>query len=258
VLGGFEGVEFNPAEVADLVETHGLAYVQDTFTSAGVKPSGWGLPTDWRGTQEAFDASLAHLPRLAAASAALGCTRVVIWIMPSGDLPLEENWAFHVSRLGHVAKVLAEHGLHLGLEFIGPRTALTWGKYPFVHTLPRMRELANACGENVGILLDCWHWHTSGATVDDITACSAHEIVYVHVNDAPEGLTMDEYQDGDRRLPGQTGVIDSKGFLQALDKIGYDGPVVAEPFHKPLNDLPSDEARLKTIADSLNKIFALR
>ena len=58
-----------------------------------------------------------------------------------------------------------------------------------------------------------------------------------------------------RALPGETGVIDIAGFLQALRAIGYDGPVVPEPFKKELSDLPSDEARLRTVGAAMDAIF---
>ena len=79
-------------------------------------------------------------------------------------------------------------------------------------------------------------------------------MVYVHVNDAPAGVPIDEQMDGVRALPGATGVIDIAGFLQSLAAIGYDGPVVPEPFVK-LDGLPSDEARLQTVGAAMSDIW---
>ena len=85
-------------------------------------------------------------------------------------------------------------------------------------------------GPNVGLLLDCWHWHTSGGTTDDLREVPERKIVYVHVNDAPSGVPLDQHIDNQRALPGATGVIDIRGFLMTLEQIGYDGPVTPEPF----------------------------
>ena len=49
-------MEFNPSEVATLIEQHGVAYVKDLFAAANVRPAGFGLPTDWRGTEEKWRA----------------------------------------------------------------------------------------------------------------------------------------------------------------------------------------------------------
>src|ERR1043165_5163830 len=45
---GFEGVEFNAAEVADLVDAHGPEHVKSMFTTAGLRPAGWSLTADYR------------------------------------------------------------------------------------------------------------------------------------------------------------------------------------------------------------------
>jgi sugar phosphate isomerase/epimerase len=51
-------------------------------------------------------------------------------------------------------------------------------------------------------------------------------------------------------------VIDLAGFLQSLARIGYDGPVVAEPFRPDLGALPRDQA-LEMVAAAMKKAFAL-
>ena len=57
-------------------------------------------------------------------------------------------------------------------------------------------------------------------------------------------------------MPAATGVIDVAAFLKALNQIGYDGPVRAEPFNKPLNDLNNDDACAATAA-AMKKAFAM-
>lgn len=254
--GGFDGVEFNPAEVADLIDAHGAAHVRGLFEQAGLQPAGWGLPLDWRGSEEKWRDGLALLPRRAQAAAAIGGTRCSTWIMPSSDeRDFDENWRFHLDRLGPAAEALAAHGCRLGLEFIGPKTLRDAARYPFVYRMEHMLELGAAMGPNVGLLLDCWHWYTSGGTLDDLRALRPEQVVYVHVNDAPAGIPVDEQVDNVRALPGETGVIDIAGFLQTLQTIGYDGPVVPEPFKQELKTLPSDEVRLTTVGATMTTIF---
>ena len=73
---------------------------------------------------------------------------------------------------------------------------------------------------------------------------------------APAGIATDDQRDNVRDLPGATGVIDIAGFLQALEAIGYDGPVTPEPFKKELSELPSDADRLRTVGETMRNIFA--
>lgn len=254
-IGGFGGVEINPSEIANLVETEGRSAVMARFDDVGIKPAAFGLPVEWRGGEDAWRASLNDLPRLAEAAAAIGATRTMTWIMPcSNDLEFAENKAFHVTRFTPVAAILADHGLSLGLEFIGPKTLRETQKYPFIYTMEGMLDMGREIGPNVGLLLDCWHWYTSHGTVDQLEALTPAEVVVVHVNDAPAGVAVDDQMDGVRDLPGATGVIDIAGFLQTLEAIGCDAPVIPEPF-VDLSGLPSDTARLERVGAAMDDIW---
>lgn len=253
--GGFGGVEFSPSQIAELIEAEGAEATRARFAEAGIKPAGWGLPVDWRGSEEKWREGLEQLPRLAEAAAAVGGTRVSTWIMPcSNDREYDENYQFHIARFTPIAKILNDHGISLGLEFIGPKTLRDTQTYPFIHTMPDMLAMGRDIGPNVGLLLDAFHWYTSHGTIDDLQALRPEQVVYVHVNDARQGIAVDEQIDGQRALPGATDVIDIAGFLQSLRSIGYSGPVTPEPFVN-LSDLPSDEARLKKVGAAMDDIW---
>jgi sugar phosphate isomerase/epimerase len=255
-LGEFAGVEFSPANLADRIDRDGLDRINQIFEIAEIKPAGFGLPTEFRQDEDAWRTGLAELPRLAKAAAAIGCFRCMTWIMPcSNELSLADNRRFHIDRLKPIAAILASHNIRFGLEFIGPKTLRESQKFPFIHIMPDMLEMGREIGPNVGLLLDCYHWYTAGHTLEDIRRLSANQVVYVHVNDAPAGIAVDAQLDNVRALPGETGVIDIAGFLNALKQIGYDGPVTPEPFKKELNDLPDDNARVRTVGASMEKIW---
>ncbi|UCE48261.1 MAG: sugar phosphate isomerase/epimerase, partial [Phycisphaerales bacterium] len=107
-----------------------------------------------------------------------------------------------------------------------------------------------------GLLLDSWHWYTSHGTVEELLQLSGKDVVHVHVNDAPAGIEVDRQIDNRRQLPVTSGVIDTKGFINALVKIDYDGPVECEPFDQELRRMDDDAALKKTI-DSLERIWAM-
>ena len=255
-VGGFEGLEFSVTEVADLVDQQGAAAVKAMFSDAGLRPGGWGLSIRWNGTDEEWQAGLATLPRLAQAAASIGATRALSGLMPgSNDRDFKENWDFHVTRLKPVARILAEHGCRLGLEFIAPKTLRDRFKFPFVYRPGEMLQFGAELGPNVGLLFDIWHWYTGHGTLADLQSLSNDQVVYVHINDAPAGIDVDEQQDLVRDLPGATGVLDIAGFMAALRAMHYDGPVVAEPFKASLADLPSDEARVRVVGDAVRKVM---
>ena len=118
-------------------------------------------------------------------------------------------------------------------------------------------ELVEAIGTgNVGLLFDSWHWYTSHGTVAELSKLSNQDIVHVHVNDAPAGIEIDQQVDNRRKLPVTTNVIDLKGFINALVKIGYDGPVECEPFDQELRKM-DQAAIVQTTAESLNRLWGL-
>ncbi len=169
-------------------------------------------------------------------------------------MPWKENFRFHVKRLSRAAQILNDFGCQFGLEFLGPRSLREGHRYSFVHTMEEMLEVCEAVGGNTGLLLDAYHWYTSLGTVEELRNLENSQVVYVHVNDAPAGVPIERQQDQVRAVPGETGIIDLPGFMKALQAIGYDGPVVAEPFVKSLSEMsPADAAR--RVGNALRNIW---
>ena len=167
------------------------------------------------------------------------------------------NFKQHAARLREAATVLHDHGLRLGLEYVGPKTSWSTSKYPFIHTMAEMRELIAAIDRpNVGLVLDSWHWYTAHESEADLLALKGSDIICCDLNDAPAGIPIDQQKDLIRDLPCATGVIDLKTFLNALVKVGYDGPIRAEPFKAELRKM-SPEKAVELTAGSMKQAFAL-
>jgi len=245
---GFAGVDFSIAEVADLIDQTDVDAVLELFDNAGLKPSVFGYPVDFRHDEDSLAKDMAALPRLAKAAQACGFRRTATYIMPCDDeRSYAENFTFHADRLRPGAEILADHGVWVGLEWVGPKTLRDSKKYPFIHTMAEAIELGEAVGTgNMGLLVDAYHMYTSHASNDEILGLSKEQVVNVHVNDAIKGVPVDEQLDGTRDLPGYTDMIDLTSFLQALHSIGYDGPVTAEPFSQRLRDMAADDAAAET------------
>jgi len=247
---GFGGIDFSIAEAEALAQAHGVGYVRDLFAFHQVKPGSFGFPVDFRKDEASWRAGLAELPAQASLAVALGCRRTATWIVPAdNDRSFLENFNFHVTRLQPAAAILADHGIAVGLEFIGPKTLRASRTHRFIYTLEGMLALGAAMGTgNVGLLLDIWHLYTSHGTMDQVRELLPSQVVVVHINDAPTDVPVDEQIDNVRKLPGETGVLDISGFLQALSAIGYDGPVTAEPFSQRVREMAPEQAVAATAA----------
>ncbi len=245
---GFEAVGANGGFLASLSE----AQLQDLLNQMKTKGIVWataGLPVDFRQDEAKFTEGIETLRKVAPALQKAAVTRVSTWVMPCHrQLTYLENFKLHTSRLRAVARILADHGHRLGLEYVGTQSLRNSQKFPFLHTMAESRELIEAIGTgNVGLVLDSWHWWNAGETAADILALKNEDIVSVDLNDAPAGIPKEQQVDGQRELPAATGVIPVGAFLDALLKVGYDGPMRAEPFNKTLNALDNDAACAVTI-----------
>lgn len=245
---GFGGLDVQLASLHAEVVRHGANAVRDLYFAHGLRIGAWNLPfMPYRVSDDEYRAGLAQLPPQLASAAALGARRAGMWILSGSDeRAYDENFEHHVARFQPIAALLADHGIRLGLEFVGPLTSQRAFKHPFIRSLRENLELARAIGPNCGILIDAWHWHCVGGRREDLALLTRDLLVHVHVDDAPAGVPRDELIDSARKLPCTTGVIDIDGFMQALAEAGYDGPVTAEPFDAELNALPAEESAART------------
>ncbi len=246
---GFEAVEPFPRHLARL-SFEQMRALLERLRAAGLVWGAAGLPVEFRRDDATFRAGLEALPDQAAALQRAGATRVGTWLSPaSRTLTYLQNFRLHAERLRAVARLLADHGLRLGLEYVGTFTSRAGARFPFVHNLAETRELIAEIGTgNVGVILDSWHWWQADETGDDLLTLRAEDVVSVDLNDAPAGVPKQQQVDNRRELPAATGVIDLAPFLHALDRLGYDGPVRAEPFNAALNALDDATACAATIA----------
>ncbi len=246
---GFDVIDADPASVAAL-----------SASAMREKKVGWamaGLPVDFRKDDAKFREGMSVFPDQARILKAAGVARMTTWLSPtSRDLTFRENFRQHATRMREVARILSDNGIRFGMEYVGPKTLWSTQRFPFVHTMREMRELvAEIYQPNVGIVLDSWHWYTSHETREDILALKPRDIVSVDLNDAPAGIAVDEQVDSKRELPAATGMIDVKAFLGALETIGYDGPVRAEPFNEAVRRMAPEQALTATMA-SLKAAFS--
>jgi sugar phosphate isomerase/epimerase len=256
---GFEAVWFDIREAKSIADEHGVDHVRDLFASRGIRPGGWGAPVRWQDDAQRDD-DLAALPALAELGVALGNPFTTTGIMPGNDeRPFDEQYAWILERLRPFAETLKASGVRLGIEFIAPKTLRSRFKHEFIYSMPEMLKLGRDVGTgNVGVLFDVWHHYTAHGTVADLDNVTADDIVVVHVNDAPAGIEIDEQVDSARMLPMETGVIEAPAMLRKLDAMGFDGPVIAEPFSARINALAAADpvAAASETAASIRKLFA--
>ncbi len=254
VAYGFQGISVGKSEIERL----GLKGVRGLLKRNGLLPAVTGLPVNFREDDEAFERDMSSLPAFAQTMADLGCTRVATWFMPwHKTLSYEARFERMRVRTARVCQVLAGYGMRYGLEFVGPATMREGNPNPFIYDIDGLLSLIQAVGaNNLGFLLDAFHWYVSGGTAEDLDKLSDQLVVAVHVNDAAAGVPRGEQMDQVRAMPGETGEIDIRTFMRALDRMGYSGPIIVEPFCDWLRAL-SPEGAVAATARSLDKIWSI-
>jgi len=233
---GFKGVDV----MLDAAMADGVDRTRRLLGDFHLRPAFVNLPVEYRKDETTFRAGLSKLEDAAPFAAAIGCPRVMTFVMPSSDTPKDELRRTYKQRFTECANVLARSHCRFGLEFIGPLHLRRQLKYEFIWKMNEMLEFAKECGSNVGLTLDAWHWYHAGGTPADIVAAGKDRIVVVHFDDSPK-LPPEEIRDNQRLLPGG-GVIDLTSFLRALQKIGYEDSLSVEVFGRGLKEMPPEES----------------
>ncbi|WP_078408930.1 2-keto-myo-inositol isomerase [Priestia abyssalis] len=152
-----------------------------------------------------------------------------------------------VEVLKELSDIAEPYGVKIAVEFIGhPQcTVNTFGQaYDIVETVDR---------ENVGLVLDCFHFHAMGSDLEDLKKADGSKIFILHIDDTedfPIGFLTDE----DRVWPG-LGAIDLDSILSTLKEIGYADVVSVELFRPEYYQLDAEEA-IKTAKETTLKVVS--
>src|SRR6185312_15622308 len=213
---GFGGIDLN----LNAARKEGLDATRSLLDSLKLRTSFCSLPVNVTGAEDVYQRGLAGLEEVAKFVSGVGCGRMMM-VLPAAELRkmLKE-------RLTAVAEILARNNCRLGLEPLGPLMFRTRAPHEFIWKMNDAVAFAKEIGPNIGIVLDSWHWHHSGATTNDIVQAGKSRIVTIHLSDAAK-MPPADVKDNQRLLPGE-GVIDLVGFFRALKQIGYEDGISPE------------------------------
>ncbi|CAG0955929.1 Inosose isomerase [Gammaproteobacteria bacterium] len=105
-------------------------------------------------------------------------------------------------------------------------------------------RLIDAAGHDAaGILIDIWHLHRSGASLESLRNIPVDKIFAVELNDAASEVVGTLAQDtvNNRRFCGE-GNFDVRGFIKTLQTLGYDRLWGVEIISASVREMPMREA----------------
>lgn len=253
---GFKGLDLDLAEFAVTVKGQGMAKARRFLDSARLKIGSYRLPVRWTEDEADYRADLVRLPELLELAKQLGCPRAVTLVEPASDTrPYHENFEMHRKRLGEIAAAMAPFDARLGLEILAPLRHREGRAFQFLQTADALLMLLKIVGAaNVGLALDTWHWHLAGGTLDQLRTLGAGKIVTVSLADVEPGAAAATADESQRRLPGDTGVIEFAPLLTWLAENKYDGPVTPRP-SRTLFEGQGRDKTLKQVGTAMDTVW---
>lgn len=250
---GFDAVETTSEQLKTFITEFGVQEAKRFLEEKDILLGAISLPVEWRKDDAAFNKGIYELIECAEIASELGCKTFFTYFMPSTDYELIPYFMTLSKRLRLLGRLLAQYGMELALEYVGPHHLRNKWQHPFIWNAKDTLNWVDFIGEkNIGIVLDSFHWYTSEETVDTILSLDVHHVKYAHINDA-RNVSVHEVLDNDRVYPGE-GIIDLKSFLEAINKINYRGIITQEvlTIEKPTD---SNEALAEKSARAFQNVF---
>lgn len=218
---GFEGVELWWDKVETYLKHHRTGELKSELEKCNLIPAGICpfLVSPFRDTlklRETFKKALD-------AAEDIGCGLIVVCpdFRPA-EMSIREGLKLHGEEFAWYADRAKEKGIKLAIEPIGGHSMI-----PGPMEALGLIELAGS-PDNLGIVLDTFHYMRSGVTEEDILNIPKDRLYIVHINDSDKGMA-EELQDKDRCYPFE-GCIDLMRYKSLLQKIGYEGSISVELF----------------------------
>lgn len=234
---GYDYIEIRTMDkLKDYLQTHTLDDLAGYFAQSHIKPFAFNALVFFNNRDEAgYKEIKEELQYLCEAGQKIGCKNIVVVPLVGPEkftkAQIKES---SVTVLRELAAIAKPYGIRLAVEFVGhPQcTVNTFGQaYDIVKAVDR---------DNVGLVLDCFHFHAMGSRIEDLRQADGSKIFILHIDDT-EDFPIGSLTDEDRLWPGQ-GAIDLAGILQTLKDIGYSDMVSVELFRPEYYELDIEEA----------------
>ena len=234
---GYDYIEIRTMDkLKDYLETNSIDDLAEYFKQHKIKPFAFNALVFFNNRdKQGYEEIKTELKYLCETGQKIGCKNIVVVPLVSEKkftkTQIKESSVQVLRELGAIAE---QYGIRLAVEFVGhPQCTInTFGQaYDIVKAVNR---------DNVGLVLDCFHFHAMGSRIEDLRQADGSKIFILHIDDTedfPIGILTDE----DRLWPG-LGAIDLDAILTALKEIGYSDMVSGELFRPEYYELEIEEA----------------
>lgn len=225
---GYDKIEIRTMDcLPEYLKTHTVDDLANYFKTHHVKPYAFNTLCFFNNrTAEEYQKVLEELQYMCEVGRKIGCNTIIT--VPTVELKKVTRVEIRkscIQTLSEMADLAKPYGMRISVEFIGHPAASvnTFGEaYDIIREVNR---------DNLGITLDCFHFHGMDSRLEDLKKADGSKIFVVHLNDTedfPIGSLLDE----DRIWPGE-GCINLDDILSTLKKIGFREDVVSLELFRP-------------------------
>ncbi|MFM9278892.1 2-keto-myo-inositol isomerase [Paenibacillus jiagnxiensis] len=234
---GYDYIEIRTMDkLPEYLQEHSVEDLADYFQTHHIKPLAFNALVFFNNRDdEGYQEIIREFRQMLETGSKLGVKYIVaVPLVTEQKILKSDIKASCVEVLKELSDLAEPYGIRIAVEFVGhPQcTVNTFGQaYEIVE------EVARA---NVGLVLDCFHFHAMGSKREDLERADASKIFILHIDDTedyPIGFLTDE----DRVWPGQ-GVIDLDFILSTIQRKGYSDVVSVELFRPEYYQLDAEEA----------------
>ncbi|WP_158734598.1 2-keto-myo-inositol isomerase [Alteribacillus sp. YIM 98480] len=246
---GYDYIEIRTEDkLPEYLENHSIEELAGFFQNNHIKPLAMNALVFFNNrSKEDHQANIEEFKDTLEKAKKIGAEYIVAVPLVTEEKILKEDIKKSaVEVLTELSTLADAYGIKVALEFVGhPQCTInTFGQaYDIVETVNR---------SNVGLVLDCFHFHAMGSDMEDLKKADADKIFILHIDDTedfPIGFLTDE----DRVWPGQ-GAIDLDGIISTVKEKGFDGAVSVELFRPEYYKLEADEA-IKTAKETTLEVL---
>ncbi len=227
---GFKGVGIWHSDLDHILERRSLKEMKRILDDTGMKYVELEFLRDWFVDGELKKQSDIQRKKLLEASQALNAKHVKVGDFERKKTPIPKL----IEAFAELCAEAARYGAKIGYELM---------PFGMLDTLKDSLTMIEGAGaKNGGIIFDLWHVVKLGIPYEEVSRVPLKYLVGVEINDgtftAPWSLHEDTINH--RRFCGE-GEFDVKGFLVALEKAGYSGPIGIEVLSAELRARPLEE-----------------
>lgn len=247
---GFSFMEIQMDKLPAYLEEHTLDEMADFFRTHNIKVLGLNALVFFNNrTKEDYEAIIREYKEWLEIAKKLGAQYIVaVPLVTEEKILLDDIKQSCVEVLTELSDLAEPYGIKVALEFLGhPQATVNTFKqgYDIVQTVNR---------DNVGLVLDCFHFHGMGSRIEDLKQADGSKIFLLHINDTddyPIGILTDE----DRCWPGH-GAINLDGILTTLKEIDFPGDVVSIELFRPEYYQMDPEEVIKKSKETMTEVIS--